>query len=66
MPFIKKIIIIYYLKLEKGQKVFKDKFNIPTPLNGRFIIPNIILVPLLAFDKKKPDSVLVEFFMIEQ
>ena len=54
MPFIKKIIIIYCSKAgKKGQKVFKDKFNIPTPLHGRFITPNVMLVPLLAFDKNK-------------
>ena len=54
MPFIKKNNYhLLFKSWKNGQKVFKDKFNIPTPLNGRFIIPNIILVPLLAFDKNK-------------
>ena len=39
--------------MEKGQKVFEGKFNIPTPLNGRFLTLNVMLVPLLAFDKYK-------------
>ena len=32
--------------------MFKDKFNILTPINGKFSRPNIMLIPLLAFDKK--------------
>ena len=38
---------------KSGEKIFKDKFNIFTPLEGKFIRPNIMIVPLLAFDKKK-------------
>jgi 5-formyltetrahydrofolate cyclo-ligase len=54
MPFIKKNNYhLLFRSWKKGQKVFKDKFKIPTPLHGRFITPNVMLVPLLAFDKNK-------------
>ncbi len=54
MPFIKKNNHhLLFKSWKKGQKVFKDKFKIPTPLYGRFITPNVMLVPLLAFDKNK-------------
>ena len=54
MPFIKKNNYhLLFKSWKKGQKVFKDKFKIPTPLHGRFVTPNVMLVPLLAFDKNK-------------
>ena len=54
MPFIKKVNYHLLFKSWKSdQKVLKGKFNILTPLKGRFIRPNIIFLPLLAFDKKK-------------
>ena len=35
-----------------GKKIFKGEFNISTPLYGKYVRPNVMLVPLLAFDKK--------------
>ena len=66
MPFIKKTNHHLLFKIwNNGQKTFKDRFNILTPMSGKFIRPNVMLIPLLAFDKKKIDLVMVVVFMIE-
>ena len=54
MPVIKKKN--YHLLFKTwsvGKKIFKGEFNISTPLYGKYVRPNVMLVPLLAFDKKK-------------
>ena len=67
MPLIKKSNYhLLFKSWKSGEKIFKDKFNIFTPLEGKFIRPNIMIVPLLAFDKKKIDLDMEEDFMIEQ
>ena len=54
MPLIKKANHhLLFKSWKNGQEMFKDKFNILTPINGKFSRPNIMLIPLLAFDKKK-------------
>ncbi|MBD23230.1 MAG: 5-formyltetrahydrofolate cyclo-ligase [Alphaproteobacteria bacterium] len=54
MPFItKNNYHLLFKSWKDGQKMFKDRFNILTPLNGKFTRPTVMLVPLIAFDKKK-------------
>ena len=54
MPFIEKINHhLLFKSWRKGDKVKKGKFDIKTPLDGNFVEPNKILVPLVAFDKMK-------------
>ena len=54
MPFIKKSNHhLLFKSWKNGEKTSKGKFDILTPLNGIFTRPNILLVPLLAFEKKK-------------
>ena len=54
MPVIKKKNYHLLFKTwSPGNKIFKGEFNISTPLYGNYIWPNVMLVPLLAFDKKK-------------
>ena len=66
MPLIKKSNHhLLFKSWKNGQEMFKDKFNILTPINGKFSTPNIMLIPLLSFDKKKIDWVMAEDFMIE-
>ena len=48
------------------KKLLRVAFDILTPLNGIFTRPNILLVPLLAFDRKKIDLDMEVDFMIEQ
>ena len=54
MPFIKKTNHhLLFKSWKNGEKTSKGDFDILTPLNGIFTRPNILLVPLLAFDRKK-------------
>ena len=40
-------------KWKKGEVLVLNKLGIPEPLKSKKIVPTIILVPLLAFDKYK-------------
>ena len=66
MPVIKKNYHLLFKTWSAGKKIFKGEFNISTPLYGKYVKPNVMLVPLLAFDKKKIDLVMVVDFMIER
>ena len=44
---------MYFCKWEKNDVLFLNKYGIPEPKKSKKIIPGIILVPLLAFDKNK-------------
>ena len=39
--------------MEKNDILTINKYGIPEPVKSKIIIPNIILVPLLAYDKNK-------------
>ena len=39
--------------MEKNQPLLLNKYGIPEPKKSKKILPNLILVPLLAFDEKK-------------
>ena len=53
LPIIKKNNEMYFCKWEKNDVLFLNKYGIPEPKKSKKIIPGIILVPLLAFDKNK-------------
>jgi len=54
MPFIEKTNHhLLFKSWRKDDKVIKGKFDINTPLDGTFVEPNKILVPLVAFDRVK-------------
>ena len=42
-----------FYKWKKNDFLFLNKYGIPEPLKTKKIIPRIILIPLLAFDKDK-------------
>ena len=42
-----------FYEWKKNEILVLNKFGIPEPLKTKKIVPDIVLVPLLAFDKKK-------------
>ena len=42
-----------FYKWKKNDLLFLNKYGIPEPLKSNKIIPNMVLLPLLAFDKDK-------------
>ena len=42
-----------FYKWKKKDILTINKYGIPEPVKSKIIIPDIILVPLLAYDKKK-------------
>ena len=42
-----------FLQMEKKKFLVVNKYGIPEPLKTKKIVPDIVLVPLLAFDKQK-------------
>ena len=53
LPKIKKNNSLDFFKWKKNDTLYLSKFGIPEPINSIKITPDIILLPLLAFDKKK-------------
>ena len=53
LPKIKKNNSLDFFKWKKNDTLYLSKFGIPEPINSIKIIPDVILLPLLAFDKKK-------------
>ena len=53
LPKIKKNNSLDFFKWKKNDTLYLSKFGIPEPINSIKITPHIILLPLLAFDKKK-------------
>ena len=44
---------MHFYKWKKNQALILSKYGIPEPKKSKKILPNLILVPLLAFDEKK-------------
>ena len=44
---------MHFYKWKKNQPLLLNKYGIPEPKKSKKILPNLILVPLLAFDEKK-------------
>ena len=53
LPVIEKENIMSFFLWKKNHVLLVNKFGILEPMKTKFIIPNIILVPILAFDKNK-------------
>lgn len=53
LPCIGEEDLMHFFKWKKNQILQLNKYGIPEPKKSKKIIPNLILVPLLAFDKKK-------------
>ena len=53
LPKIKKNNSLDFFKWKKNDTLCLSKFGIPEPINSIKITPDVILLPLLAFDKKK-------------
>ncbi len=53
LPIIDKNSVMNFYKWKKNEILVLNKYGIPEPLRTKKIVPNIVLVPLLAFDKQK-------------
>ena len=53
LPIIEKKREMNFYKWKKNEILVLNKYGIPEPLKTKKIVPNIVLVPLLAFDKHK-------------
>ncbi len=53
LPIIERNSVMNFYKWKKNEILVLNKFGIPEPLKTKKIVPDIVLVPLLAFDKKK-------------
>ena len=53
LPIIEKNNSMNFYKWKKNDLLFLNKYGIPEPLKSNKIIPNMVLLPLLAFDKDK-------------
>jgi len=50
IPYIKEDKIIEFRKWRNGDPLIEGMFNIPAPKEDKIVIPDIIIVPLVAFD----------------
>ena len=64
LPIIHKNKSINFYRWKKLDILFVNNYGIPEPMMSNKIIPSTILVPLLAFDKKKIELVMGKDFMI--
>ena len=53
LPIAEKNNIMNFFSWEKNQVLFVNKFGILEPIKTEPQVPDIMLIPLLAFDKKK-------------
>ncbi len=53
LPIIEKNNVMNFYKWKKNETLIVNKYGIPEPLKTKKIVPDIVLVPLLAFDKQK-------------
>ena len=53
LPVIEKENIMSFFPWKKNHVLLVNRFGILEPMKTKFKIPNIILVPILAFDKNK-------------
>ena len=53
LPVINNNNSIHFFSWKKKDILKINKFGIPEPLNKKKFTPNVLLVPLLAYDKKK-------------
>ena len=53
LPIIGENYSMNFYQWKKNDILQINKYGIPEPMKSKIIIPDVILVPLLAFDKKK-------------
>ena len=53
LPIIEKKNEMNFYKWRKNEVLALNKYGIPEPIKTKKIVPSIVLVPLLAFDKNK-------------
>jgi len=53
LPIIEENNSMNFFKWKKKDILYLNRYGIPEPIRSKKIVPSIILVPLLAFDKKK-------------
>ena len=53
LPIIERNNAMNFYRWKSNDLLFLNKFGIPEPYRSKKIIPSVILVPLLAFDKEK-------------
>ena len=51
LPSIKKNFKMKFIKCSLNNPFLLNKYGIPEPINGRIVYPDILLVPLVAFDR---------------
>lgn len=52
LPVIKKNLKMIFVEWSSKDPLCVNKFGIPEPSNNKKVIPDIILIPLVSFDKK--------------
>ncbi len=53
LPAVEDQNLMHFYGWKKNDIMALNKFGIPEPIKSQVVIPNVILVPLLAFDNKK-------------
>ena len=53
LPIIKKNYSMYFCEWKKNDILRLNSLGVPEPIKSKIITPDIILVPMLAFDKNK-------------
>ena len=53
LPIVDNKNIMNFFKWKKNQVLNINKYGIPEPIKSKKIVPQIVLLPLLAFDDKK-------------
>ena len=53
LPAVEDQNLMHFYGWKKNDIMALNKFGIPEPIKSQAVIPNVILVPLLAFDNKK-------------
>ena len=53
LPIIEKNNKMNFYKWKRNDLLNLNKFGIPEPVNSKKMLPSVILIPLLAFDKAK-------------
>ena len=53
LPIIEKNNFMNFYKWSKNDILYLNKYGIPEPIKSKIVIPDIVLVPVLAFDVKK-------------
>ena len=64
LPAIEENNSMNFYKWKSNDLLFLNKYGIPEPNKSKKIIPSVILVPLLAYDKKRTDLVTAKVSMI--